>query len=211
MRLYSAPGKLRCPRCALPLAQPLRLDEAGCAECQGHASALSRCVAAVDYGWPWSMLIGRLKFEGDAGLARVLARRMHTPAAASLLAEADWLTPMPLAPARLAERGFNQSRLLAVHLNASPVLDVLTRIRDTPPQRLLDRATRQRNVRGAFAVDARAAGRLHGRRVLLIDDVMTTGASLQAAALALRAGGATRVDALVLARTPVGGHDGASH
>ncbi len=109
---------------------------------------------------------------------------------------------MPLSVQRLRERGFNQALEIARRLApAKTDAHTLLRIRDTAPQRSLDRAGRLLNVRGAFAVEPSRAARVVGRHVLLVDDVMTSGASLHAAAAALRQAGAVRVSALVLART----------
>jgi ComF family protein len=109
---------------------------------------------------------------------------------------------MPLAPARLRERGFNQAHELARRLapdKCDPGL--LLRTRETPPQSGLARRDRLRNLRGAFALDPRRAGAVQGRRLVLVDDVMTSGASLYTAAQVLRAAGAARITAIVLART----------
>jgi ComF family protein len=109
---------------------------------------------------------------------------------------------MPLAPGRLRERGFNQAHELARRLaprKAEPRL--LLRIRETPAQSGLSRAERLRNLQGAFALEPLRAEAVRGRRVVLVDDVMTSGASLFAAAQVLRAGGAAHITAVVLART----------
>ena len=109
---------------------------------------------------------------------------------------------MPLAPARLRERGFNQSLELARRLapdKTDPGL--LLRVRDTPAQHGLARAQRLLNLQGAFAVEPLRAASLRGRRVVLVDDIMTSGASLFAAAQVLRAAGAAHLTGLVLART----------
>jgi ComF family protein len=109
---------------------------------------------------------------------------------------------MPLHPARLQARGFNQAQLLARALAPAKCRrDLLLRIRDTPPQSGLGRAARLRNLRSAFAVEPLQAAALQARRVVLVDDVMTTGASLHAAAAVLRQAGAAHITGLVLART----------
>ena len=169
---------------------------------------MDRCLTATAYQWPWSGLIARLKFQQDVGLAAPLARLLlQAPRVAELLAQADWVLPMPLAPQRLAERGYNPALLLARALARERCQGAwLLRTRDTPPQRGLSRAERLRNVRGAFALEPHHLGVLHGRRVVLVDDVMTTGASLNEAARALRAAAApAHVAALTLARTEAPG------
>ena len=131
------------------------------------------------------------------------------PGVDDALALAQWVVPMPLSPQRLAERGFNQSWLLAKHLSPDKARhDLLLRIRDTPAQRTLPRAQRLRNVRGAFSIHPLQAAALRGQRVMLVDDVMTTGASMHMAAKALQEAGVAHVTALVFARTQPGDHDG---
>ena len=207
-----APVRLRCPRCALPLprAQAQALGGASCGACLSTPPPLDRCVAAVDYGWPWQALLARYKFQGHSGWATVLAARMRaSPGAAELLAAAKVVLPMPLSPERLAERGYQQAWLLARALApAKADARLLLRVRHTPSQRGLPRSQRLANVRGAFAVEPLRAQALQGAQVLLVDDVMTSGASLHAAAQVLRQAGAAGVSALVFARTGRDRHDG---
>ena len=115
---------------------------------------------------------------------------------------------MPLSAERLRARGFNQALGLARCLDPHKVqAQLLLRVRDTTAQNLLTRAERQRNVRDAFAVEPLRSGELPGRRIMLVDDVMTSGASLHAAARTLRAAGAQHITAVVVARTPEGSQD----
>lgn len=190
----------RCTRCALPVPEGVTC----CGACLREPPPLDSCHAAVDYGWPWAGAIGAFKFEGETGWAAPLALLLrHAPWVATAIESADWLVPMPLSRERLAERGYNQSALLARRLDARRTrTDLLLRTRDTAPQLALGRAERRRNVRGAFAAEPLRAAQLRGRRVLLVDDVMTSGASLHAAAQALREAGVAAVGALVVARTP---------
>jgi ComF family protein len=160
----------------------------------------------VDYGYPWAECIADFKFRGQAGWAGPLARLMQSaPGAAGCIASADLVLPMPLSVERLRERGFNQALELARHLpgiaRGRIWSDLLLRIRHTPAQSSLDRSRRLANVRGAFAVEPLSAAALEGRRVLLVDDVMTSGASLYEAASRLRQAGAAEVCGLVIART----------
>jgi ComF family protein len=118
------------------------------------------------------------------------------------LEQCDIVLPMPLAPARLRERGFNQALELARRLSpAKTDATLLLRTRDTPAQSGLARAQRLRNLSGAFAVEPLRADKVRGRRLVLVDDVMTSGASLFAAAEVLRLAGAAHITAVVLART----------
>ncbi|WP_295537695.1 ComF family protein [uncultured Pseudacidovorax sp.] len=190
----------RCLRCAVAVPPGQRC----CGACLREPPPLDECVAACDYGWPWNRCIGRFKFSGEAGwaapLAAVLARHPRT---AALLAEADRVLPMPLAPERLRERGFNQALAIARQLApARTDAQLLLRPVHSPPQAGLDRAQRLRNLRGAFCVAPARLAELRGAHLLLVDDVMTTGATLFTAAAVLRQAGAARVTALVLARTP---------
>lgn len=196
---FAAPAA-RCRSCALRM--PAGVER--CGECLRHPPALDTCLAACDYAWPWPECIGRFKFQGEPGWAAPLSALLRAaPGAEALLGAADRVLPMPLFPRRLRERGFNQALELARRLAPGRCdATLLLRLRDTPPQSGLTREQRLRNLRGAFAVEPLRAGDVRGRRMLLVDDVMTTGASLGAAAQALRAAGAARVDALVLARTP---------
>jgi ComF family protein len=205
-----APAVARCRRCALPL--PARRSGAGdggpdtCGACLREPPPLDACHAAVDYGYPWDGLLARFKFHGEPGWARPLAALMRSaPGAAGALASADLLLPLPLSAARLRERGYNQALELARRLAPRRVdTRSLLRPRDAPPQASLPRQERLRNLAGAFALDPLRAPALRGQRLLLVDDVMTSGATLAAAARVLREAGAARVEALVLARTAPG-------
>lgn len=198
-----APPTRRCRRCALPVTA----DAACCAECLRRPPPLDACVAACAYVWPWSECIAQFKFQGEAGWAGTLATLMrNAPGADSALGACGLVLPMPLAPARLSERGFNQALALARKLAPDRTdATLLLRTRETPPQSGLARAERLRNLRGAFALEPLRATEVRGRQVLLVDDVMTSGASLFAAAEVLRTAGAAQVAALVFARTDVPG------
>ena len=189
----------RCRRCALPVPP----EVAECGNCLRRPPPLAAFLAAVDYGYPWAGCIASFKFHGEPGWTGPLARVMAgAPGAGAALREADLVLPIPLSRARLRQRGFNQAWELARRLaprRADAAL--LLRTRDTPLQHALDRATRLSNLADAFVPDPLRNRRLHGARVLLIDDVMTTGATLYAAALSLRQAGAAAVAGLVLART----------
>jgi len=189
----------RCALCALPLPA----DVPACGACLREPPPLDACFAAVCYAYPWSGLVARFKFGGEPGWAAALAQRMaRIPGLREELTRVDLLLPMPLAPRRLAERGFNQALLLARQLDRNKVEpQLLLRLRDTGSQTALDRRARQANVGGAFAVEPLRADEVQHKSVLLVDDVMTSGASLHAAAQALRQAGARRVAAVVLART----------
>lgn len=189
----------RCEGCALPVPAGV----VRCGACLREPPPFERCLVATGYGWPWARCIGQFKFRRDPGLAAPLAAVLAAaPGVAQALAEADLVLPVPLSAERLAERGYNPAQLLAQALAPRRVrTGLLLRTRHTPPQHGLPRAERLKNVRGAYAVDPLKTSQLHGRRVALVDDVMTTGASLREAALALRAAGAAHITALAFART----------
>lgn len=149
-----------------------------------------------DYAFPLDVLVQSLKYRHRLSLADYFAESLGD------LREFDLIVPMPLHPRRLAERGFNQAveiaRPLARLAGVPMALAGVRRVIDTPAQASLSRADRSANVRGAFACDLP----LDGKSVVVIDDVMTTGASLDALARSLKAGGAVRVENRVVARTP---------
>ena len=189
----------RCQRCALWVPAGVEV----CGACIQTPPSFDACVAAVDYAYPWADALAQFKFRGDPGWAKALATLMRsTPWMEPALEAADRVLPVPLSTERLRERGFNQSALLARHL-VGPKTDLhtLLRLHATEAQSSLPRAQRLRNLRGAFAVEPSRAAALRGQRVVLIDDVLTTGATLQAATLALREAGVAHVTAAVLART----------
>jgi ComF family protein len=157
----------------------------------------------VPYQYPWSTLIAQYKFNGQAGWARSFAVLMRSaPWIEPVLEQVQLVLPMPLSAQRLAERGFNQALVLARALApAKTDAGLLLKVRHTPAQTALDRKDRLDNMKGAFAVDPLRAAQLRGRHIALVDDVMTSGASLFSAAQVLRQAGAARITALVLART----------
>ena len=204
-----AQPKPRCLACALPVpAGVLR-----CGPCLQHPPPWSQCLCAVDYVWPWRGLVSRFKFREQPGWDRQLAWLMRSAAwVEDTLHEADRVLPMPLSRERLAERGYNQSWLLARQLAPERAdATLLLRIRHTPPQRTLPRSERLTNLQGAFAVDPLRTREVRGRRLVLVDDVMTSGASLRAATQVLLQAGAAQVSTLVLARTGLGQSDADPH
>lgn len=180
-----------CPVCALPTA-----EGTVCGRCLNVSPAFDATRAAFDYVFPLDILIQALKYRHRLSLARFFVSRLTLPA------DADLIVPMPLHARRLAGRGFNQAMEIARPLARASGLPMelskVVRVRDTSAQARLGREERVRNLRGAFACDRR----LDGMCVVVIDDVMTTGASLDELARCLKASGAARVENCVVARTP---------
>jgi ComF family protein len=189
----------RCRTCALPLPGGMRQ----CGACLKNPPPLDHCLTAVAYAFPWSALIQDFKFHAQPGLVRSFAALLRAaPWVEPELDAADLLIPMPLSNLRLKERGYNQAALLARQLEpAKTRTDLLLRIKDTPAQHTLKRHERLVALNDAFAMEPLLASQVRGQRVVLVDDVMTTGASLFAAARVLKAAGAGTVTGLVIART----------
>lgn len=198
----------RCPGCALPLAPGL----SRCSRCtEAPLTALSRCDARVTYAYPWTDLIARFKFQAEPAWARLLARLMlESEATVQLLQQSTLLAPVPLSPARLQARGYNQAWEMLRHLaNGQPGCptrpDLLWRTDDDAPLHTLPRAERQLRAARVFQPNPATVALLQQADVVLVDDVMTTGATLQAAAEVLLAHGARSVSSVVFARTPAPG------
>jgi ComF family protein len=183
-----------CPVCALPTP----LGEV-CGQCLRHPPAFDATHSAFTYDFPLDALLKALKYRGLLNVADIVATELsntlqHQP-------PPDLLIPMPLHPQRLQERGFNQAveicRKLA-RLNGYQLsLDSVIRVRHSEPQASLPLAQRAKNVKGVFAVTQDMAG----KSVLVVDDIMTSGASLNELAKTLKQAGATRVECGLAART----------
>jgi len=182
---------------------PLAANQGVCGRCVLSPSPLDACHTAVSYEFPWSELVTQFKFRGQAGWARAFATLMRSaPWIEPALDKAELIIPMPLSPQRLAERGFNQAFELAKQLDArKATASLLLRLRETHAQASLNLQGRVANVKNAFAVDPLRVNEVKGKRIVLIDDVMTSGASMHAAASALRQAGASSITGLVFART----------
>ena len=202
VRLFGQP-QTRCRTCAVSLPETITR----CGACLRQAPPLAAVLAAVNYDYPWAQMVREFKFHADIAWARSFSRMMRsTPWVDPALEAADWIVPMPLSKQRLLERGFNQSAVLAEALQTGPQRkvrqDVLVRVRDTAAQSSLPRTKRHVNMADAFAVHPDWFAALRGKKVVVVDDVMTTGASLHAAAHALAQAGVAQTVALVFARTP---------
>jgi ComF family protein len=178
-----------CPRCALPTP-----GGALCGRCLAEPPAYDATVAALAYDFPADALVHALKFRGELALAPLLAGLLRERIPAEPI---DRAVPVPLSSSRLRRRGYNQAAEIARRLPAKLELELCVRRRDGAPQMELPWAERQKNVRGAF--DCTRA--LLGAKVAVVDDVMTTGATLDEIARTLKRAGAERVVNWVVART----------
>lgn len=191
-----------CDRLGVPFALPASPGTVSL-EAQTNPPVYSRARCAVLFNEPARQLVHGLKYRDRQDYALPMARMM-VRAGQELLIEADVIVPIPLHWRRLWSRRFNQSQQLAERvggLTDKPLLfDGLTRTRATPRQVGLSSGQRKRNVAGAFSVSARQEETIRGRSIVLIDDVLTTGATANAASRAMLQAGATRVDVLVFAQ-----------
>ena len=187
-----------CVRCGDPLPswRVISLAARTCPRCRRRSSHLSSVRAIGAYDGSLRAIVHALKYGKRRSVARRLALRMRAQGA-DALSGADVLVPVPLHRSRRRARGFNQTEELARHLGI-PCRTALRRVRATPSQTALPVAQRHRNVRGAFTLVRR--GNVRGLRVALVDDVCTTGATLEACARVLREAGAADVTAVTAAR-----------
>ncbi len=189
-----------CARCGTPFAHDMG-PAAECGACLAEPPRYTAARAALVYGGPARKVLLALKHGDRQHLARIMAPHMAR-AAGPMLGSDSLIVPVPLHRWRLWQRGFNQAALLAqaiAKLSGAPIaIDALERVKPTPPSKGMGRKARAANVRGAFRVADRR--RIAGRRIVLIDDVMTSGATADACARLLRRGGAREVNVLTFAR-----------
>ncbi|WP_245253674.1 ComF family protein [Paraburkholderia sp. LEh10] len=199
-------ARLRCTVCAVPLSGFRRASvmRYRCGDCISAPPAFDATVALADYRAPLDALAVGLKFRARLALAHEFARRLASSAMDALDERdcPDVVAPVPLSARRLVERGYNQAweiaRPCAKALGIRSDATLVRRVIDTAPQSKLDLAARRQNVGRAFEV----ARPVRGLHVAIVDDVMTTGATLDALARTLKAAGARRVTNLVALRTP---------
>lgn len=183
---------VQCVICAVPLT-----SGNVCGACLDRSPRFDRVEAVFGYRFPIDALIHAYKYGGKLALARPLGEAL----ARRVARDVDVIVPMPLARGRLAERGFNQAleiaRVVAAETGTRILHDACRKVADTPPQAALPWKERARNVRRAFVCDAD----LEGKRIAVVDDVLTTGATLNELARVLRKAGAASVRGWIVART----------
>jgi len=181
----------RCPQCALPTTRGEY-----CGACLKRPPHFDHVAAACSYAYPLAELIRGYKYHGTLALAALFAQML----AATAHGNADAIVPLPLSKSRLRQRGFNQALEIARVVNritGIPLIRACRRVRDSAPQATLPWSKRRKNIRGAFACDADLAG----KRIAVIDDVLTSGATLDEIAKILKRAGATEIQGWVVART----------
>lgn len=197
-------GKYQCKSCGLPFAFDMGKG-AQCQHCQHKKPVFGKVRAACQYEGTGRRLAANLKFHDKTHLAGAMARMMFN-SGTEVLKKVDVIVPIPLHKRRKFWRKYNQAALLSQALmshdvDASYEPQLIKRVRATTPQTSLSYAQRQKNVEDAFIVDESVD--LQGKTVLLVDDVMTTGATMNSCAAALKAAGAKKVNGLVFARVTV--------
>ena len=191
----------RCRQCALPLSSQSggSPDDALCGACLRHPPTFDHTEAVYAYAFPLDALVRHCKYQGGLELTALFAQALANRVRGR--DNADLIVPMPLHPERLGERGFNQAaeiaRRLAGQLQLPWLASACARVRNTPPQAGLDLKSRRRNLRNAF----QCSMDLSGHRVALVDDVMTSGTSLNELAKTIKKAGAASVTTWIVART----------
>lgn len=199
-------GERLCSRCGRPLSEINIYDE--CFICRNHAHFFDSGFTCTAYGSCERAVIFSLKYDGHADIADTLAEIMYDRMTAEfgideLPAMYDMLLPVPIHRRKLGERGFNQAALIADGLSARTGIrsdqTMLMRVRETRMMRALSPEERRENIRGAFELRQRRKDEVRGRSILLIDDIYTTGATIDEIARILKLSGADRVDFLTFA------------
>lgn len=209
----------RCAQCAAKLEThrfTMQKDQTVCGTCLTHPPAFDATIVAVDYAAPIDQLILALKFGNKLAMAPLFGNSLcnvlqnkggsHVPGNTTKQLLPAILTCVPLGSQRLVQRGFNQSLEIAKSLAATldiPLCSaILLRLRETHPQALLHTSERKKNIRHAFIVNSDAIEKIKDQHIGVVDDVMTTGETLNEIARTLKRFGAARVTNLVFARTP---------
>ena len=200
---FFAAETARCERCAIRLPDGKSDAPHVCGRCLANAPHFDTTTTLADYVSPVDGMVTALKFTARLDLAQFFGKLLaHRLSSMSPSMNEALVIPVPLAFERVRQRGFNQShhiaRAFAAATRRRVAIDRLLRVRNTPAQQTLALKERRRNVRGAFAVE----GSLRGQQIFVVDDVMTTGSTLDEVARVLKQAGAERVHNLIVARTP---------
>ncbi len=189
----------RCPRCAVPFPTSRGHDHI-CGKCQASPPFFDKTLSVFIYGGTAKRLIARAKFKAD-GYAMKAITSLCMPHVQGF-AEKSVVVPIPLHVARIRARGFNQAEIAARLLFGADIInnDILHRTRDTRPQMSLSHSRRADNVREAFQVNMAAMAKIRNRYFLIVDDIMTTGATVNAAARRLKEAGAEKVAVFAISR-----------
>lgn len=194
----------RCPRCALPL--PSNEVATLCGDCLQQAPHFDATCTAFDYAPPFDELVVQFKFHSQLHLSALFATSLRDQALVQAQTLPDLLCPVPLGRLRLCERGYNQSLEISRHLSKFLGIpchaELLVRVKETLPQSSLPQEARHLNLRDAFTAHPEWQHLIEGRHIGVIDDVMTTGSTLNETAACLKHFGAKKVSNFVFARTP---------
>ena len=202
MRRFSAVVK-RCKTCGLTLVDSTTIDN--CGACLQETPAVDICCVGADYAYPWSLLIKQWKYASNPALARHMAAWLQQHPQWPEIQDATQICiPIPSSDLKVCDRGFDHTLLLAQALHCTNIrTDILIRTAHTnASQAKLGRAARIRAVQHAFTVSKAGTQAVENQCVMLVDDVITTGATLRAATKALQSAGASRIFYVALARTP---------
>ncbi len=200
LRNISHPEGLICRRCGRPLPG----GATTCPYCVGKTWAFTQARSVGPYSGELRLAVHRLKFRNQQAGAPLLAQLMFQAIETSWWPELNAIVPVPLHPERFRQRGYNQAELLAYELSLlsnRPMLLPLERCHSTPPQVGLSQQQRRSNMQGAFALIPGCQKQLHGKRLLLVDDVLTTGSTLDACARSLLEAGCQEVRVVTIAIT----------
>lgn len=198
---FFSTGTSRCTCCGIPM--PGATNDNRCGDCLKQPPSFDATIVATDYAPPVDRLVLALKFGSRLEVAPLFAQMLHP--ATKGMALPQLLTAVPLGPQRLVQRGFNQAleiaRPLSRHMRVKLEPHLVARHKETHAQAMLHPEERQQNIRNAFVVPAPAMNRVRGRHIGVVDDVMTTGETLNELAATLKRFGAARVTNIVFART----------
>ncbi len=198
LETFSVPYN-RCTICALPVGVQL----SGRCDCSDWTCRPTSSYALVNYSYPWNRLISQFKYQQKVNLADFFSRQlMQDQKIKSVIEQADVLCPIPLSKPRIQQRGYNQSfelaKKLAPHLSRP---DIILRTYHVASQASLNRQQRLKNLSGVFQLDPFKSHLLRNKKVVLVDDVLTTGATIQAVCQVLQNANVAEVSVVVLART----------